>query len=51
MPIHVRAVPREEFEAWATDARRRFASTMPPAAAPQVANAPTDPTLLADARR
>lgn len=51
MPIHVRAVPREEFEAWAADARRRFASTMPPAAAPQVANAPSDPTLLADARR
>ncbi len=51
MPIHVRAVPREEFEAWTADARRRFASTMPGTAAPQVAGVPHDPTLIADARR
>ncbi|MGG5818874.1 cytochrome c oxidase subunit II [Falsiroseomonas sp. HW251] len=62
MPIEVRAVPREEFNAWAEQARTRFAQGLPPglppsalAAAPAGAREPAVAeavsTLLAEARR
>ncbi len=50
MPIAVRAVPREQFNAWVEDARKRFAAA--PAQTPVVAEAPTGATLqIAEARR
>jgi cytochrome c oxidase subunit 2 len=51
MPIAVRAVPREQFNAWVEDARKRFAGaeTVAPAA---VAETPAATTLqIAEARR
>jgi len=60
MPIVVRAVPRAEFDAWAADARTRFAQAPAPdpgeavaalAAPGTVAAAPIDTTLMAEARR
>jgi cytochrome c oxidase subunit 2 len=55
MPIEVRAVPREEFNAWAEQAKTRFAQGLPPgpppsAVAQQAPGAPVS-TILADARR
>ncbi|MCS6890584.1 MAG: cytochrome c oxidase subunit II [Rhodovarius sp.] len=51
MPIEVRAVPREEFDRWVADARRRFAHTMPdPQGAPALAAPSAAPITLADAR-
>jgi len=54
MPIEVRAVPREEFNAWAEQARTRFAQGLPPGPPPS-ALAERQPapaaTTLADARR
>jgi len=46
MPIEVRAVPAEEFDAWVANARTRFASTMP-TVAPVVAAAPDAPISVA----
>jgi len=58
MPIEVRAVPREEFDAWAEQARTRFAQGLPPGPPPsalassQPSPAPeTGATALAEARR
>jgi cytochrome c oxidase subunit 2 len=61
MPIEVRAVPREEFNAWAEQAKTRFAQGLPPgpppsalaASTPDGAPAGATPvsTLLAEARR
>jgi cytochrome c oxidase subunit 2 len=49
MPIMVRAVPREEFNAWIADAKKRFAAN---GSAAPVAQAPADTTLqIAEARR
>lgn len=52
MPIEVRAVPREEFDAWVAQARTRFAEGLPPAHPAEVATvaAPAS-TTLAEARR
>jgi len=46
MPIEVRAVPAEEFDAWVANARTRFASTMP-TVAPVVAASPDAPISVA----
>ena len=51
MPIVVRAVPQAEFDAWATDARTRFALAPTADAPAAVASAPIDTTLMAEARR
>jgi cytochrome c oxidase subunit 2 len=61
MPIEVRAVPREEFNAWIEQARTRFAEGQPPGPPPSVLAAPAPandapraasaPTTLAEARR
>jgi cytochrome c oxidase subunit 2 len=52
MPIEVRAVPREEFEAWQQQARTRFAQGLPPAPLPSVlAERNAGATTLAEARR
>ncbi len=48
MPIEVRAIPAEEFDAWVASARTRYASTMP--AAPVVAASPDAPISIAVAR-
>jgi cytochrome c oxidase subunit II len=48
MPIEVRAIPAEEFDAWVAGARTRYASTMP--AAPAVAAAADAPISIAQAR-
>ncbi|MGX9962052.1 cytochrome c oxidase subunit II [Roseomonas sp. F4] len=40
MPIVVRAVPQAEFEAWAAEARTRFAQGLPPGAPRALAAAP-----------
>jgi cytochrome c oxidase subunit II len=50
MPIEVRAVPREEFNTWAEQARTRFAQGLPPGPPPSaVAQAPA-PVTVAEAR-
>ncbi|WP_237214773.1 cytochrome c oxidase subunit II [Falsiroseomonas oryziterrae] len=52
MPIEVRAVPREEFNAWAEQARTRFAQGLPPGPPPSVlAERQAQSTTIADARR
>ncbi|MFM2148988.1 MAG: hypothetical protein RLZZ187_1294 [Pseudomonadota bacterium] len=52
MPIEVRAVPREEFNAWAAQARTRFAEGLPPAHPAEIATAAAPAsTTLAEARR
>jgi cytochrome c oxidase subunit 2 len=52
MPIEVRAVPREEFNAWAAQARTRFAAGQPPTHPAEIATAAAPaPTTLAEARR
>jgi cytochrome c oxidase subunit 2 len=53
MPIEVRAVPREEFNAWAEQAKTRFAQGLPPGPPPSVLAARGEPvsTLVAEARR
>jgi cytochrome c oxidase subunit 2 len=52
MPIVVRAVPRAEFDTWAADARTRFAQApASPTAPADIAAAPIDTNLMAEARR
>jgi cytochrome c oxidase subunit 2 len=52
MPIEVRAVPREEFEAWHQQARARFAEGLPPVHPAEIARTATPAaTTLAEARR
>lgn len=52
MPIEVRAVPREEFDAWVAQARSRFAQGLPPLHPAEVARAAAPATTtLAEARR
>ena len=53
MPIEVRAVPREEFDAWVAQARTRFAEGLPPGPPPSVLAERAEPvsTLIAEARR
>lgn len=56
MPIVVRAVPQAEFDAWAEQARTRFAQGLPPgppaAQPPAIVAAPgADPINVAEARR
>jgi len=54
MPIEVRAVPREQFNAWAEQAKTRFAQGLAPVHPSQIAAAePTAPAplSLAEARR
>ena len=60
MPIEVRAVPREEFEAWTAQARTRFAQGLPPGpppsavaatSAPVNASATSAPVNVAELRR
>ncbi|WP_137178831.1 cytochrome c oxidase subunit II [Roseomonas sp. AR75] len=54
MPIEVRAVPREEFNAWVEQAKTRFAQGLPPGPPPSALaeRAPATPaTTLAEARR
>lgn len=52
MPIVVRAVPQAEFQAWAEQAKARFAEGLPPGPVPALAAAPAAPTLnVAEARR
>jgi cytochrome c oxidase subunit 2 len=52
MPIEVRAVPREEFNAWIEQARTRFAEGQPPGPPPSVLAArSSSATTLAEARR
>jgi cytochrome c oxidase subunit 2 len=52
MPIEVRAVPREEFNAWAAQARTRFAEGLPPTHPAEIATAAAPAsTTLAEARR
>jgi cytochrome c oxidase subunit 2 len=54
MPIEVRAVPREQFNAWAEQAKTRFAQGLAPTHPSQIAAAePTAPATLslAEARR
>jgi cytochrome c oxidase subunit 2 len=52
MPIVVRAVPRAEFDTWAADARTRFArAPASPTAPADIAAAPIDTNLMAEARR
>ncbi|WP_372621200.1 cytochrome c oxidase subunit II [Falsiroseomonas sp.] len=52
MPIEVRAVPREEFEAWVAQARTRFAQGLPPGPPPSaLAQQQPAETTLAEARR
>jgi cytochrome c oxidase subunit 2 len=52
MPIEVRAVPREEFNAWIEQARTRFAAGQPPGPPPSVLAArASGATTLAEARR
>jgi cytochrome c oxidase subunit 2 len=52
MPIEVRAVPRQEFEAWTAQARTRFAEGLPPGPPPSVAVAAEQaPLNVAELRR
>jgi cytochrome c oxidase subunit 2 len=53
MPIEVRAVPREEFNAWTEQARTRFAQGLPPGPPPSVLaeREQAQPTTIAEARR
>jgi cytochrome c oxidase subunit 2 len=52
MPIEVRAVPREEFTAWAEQAKTRFAQGLPPGLpASALAQQAPAATTLAEARR
>ncbi len=52
MPIVVRAVPPAEFQAWAEQAKTRFAEGLPPGPVPALAAAPAATTLnVAEARR
>ncbi|NGM22978.1 cytochrome c oxidase subunit II [Roseomonas stagni] len=52
MPIVVRAVPPAEFQAWAEQAKTRFAEGLPPGPVPALAAAPATPTMnVAEARR
>lgn len=53
MPIEVRAVPREEFNAWVEQARTRFAQGLPPGAptAALAAHEPARTTTVAEVRR
>jgi cytochrome c oxidase subunit 2 len=52
MPIEVRAVPSEEFEAWHQQARTRFAEGLPPAHPAEIARAAAPAaTTIAEARR
>ncbi len=53
MPIEVRAVPREEFNAWAEQAKTRFAQGLPPELPPSVLaeRRAAEQTRLAEARR
>jgi cytochrome c oxidase subunit 2 len=51
MPIVVRAVPREEFDAWVASARTRFAHTIPGQEAPGLAAPASDPMRIAAAPR
>ena len=51
MPIEVRAVPREEFDRWAAEAKTRFAQGLPPGAPRMAAQDAPAATTLAEARR
>ena len=51
MPIEVRAVPREEFNAWAEQAKTRFAQGLPPAPPPSAARRAPPRPPSADATR
>ena len=55
MPIVVQAVPREQFDAWAAEARTRFAEGLPPGPVRSLAAAPETPVdgvlHVAEARR
>lgn len=52
MPIEVRAVPRQEFEAWHQQARTRFAQGLPPVHPAEIAAAgAAQTTTIAEARR
>jgi cytochrome c oxidase subunit 2 len=52
MPIEVRAVPREEFDRWAAEAKTRFAQGLPPGAPRMIAqDAAPAATTLAEVRR
>jgi cytochrome c oxidase subunit 2 len=52
MPIEVRAVPREEFDRWAAEAKTRYAQGLPPGPPRMIAqDAPAATTLIAEARR
>lgn len=51
MPIEVRAVPPEQFEAWAREARTRFAQAPAPAATMAAAPGAPDNVQIAEARR
>ncbi|MEN9498985.1 MAG: cytochrome c oxidase subunit [Pseudomonadota bacterium] len=51
MPIAVRAVPREEYNAWLADARKRFAQADGSAPAMAAAPATQEPVQIAEARR
>ncbi|MCX8133337.1 MAG: cytochrome c oxidase subunit II [Roseococcus sp.] len=50
MPIQIRAVPRQEFEAWVASARTRFAHTIPGNEAPALAEGAADTIRIAAAR-
>jgi cytochrome c oxidase subunit 2 len=49
MPIVVRAVPQAEFQAWADQAKTRFAEGLPPGPVPALAGAPAATTIHAGA--
>jgi cytochrome c oxidase subunit 2 len=53
MPIEVRAVPREEFNTWAEQAKTRFAQGLPPGPPPSVLaeRAPINNLNVAEVRR
>jgi cytochrome c oxidase subunit 2 len=57
MPIEVRAVPREEFNAWTEQAKTRFAQGLPPGPPPSALaqgltpSTPAPATIVAEARR
>jgi cytochrome c oxidase subunit 2 len=53
MPIEVRAIPREEFNAWAEQAKTRFAQGLPPELPASILaeRERAAPTVLAQARR
>ncbi|HEV7458714.1 MAG TPA: cytochrome c oxidase subunit II [Roseococcus sp.] len=51
MPIVIRAVPQEEFNAWVESARTRFAHTIPGNNAPALAGPAADPIRIAAAQQ